>query len=222
MFRQLSILARKESLNKAHNSMKIVRIEPIIDAGEFSRSDEWKRLRGQITQAIKSVQWPPGSGSFTLYDEPGKKRGKGSGVKPIKQACMSKLESLGWQLETPIDIATVVRPGPMDATIQVRDHLFCVEWETGNVSSSHRAINKMALGILKKILIGGALIVPTREMYHYLTDRVGNFRELSPYFPLWSALNIHEGLLIVMAIEHDAVSKDVPRIKKGTDGRALQ
>jgi len=82
------------------------------------------------------------------------------------------------QLETPIDIATVVRPGPMDATIQVRDHLFCVEWETGNVSSSHRAINKMALGILKKILIGGALIVPTREMYNYLTDRVGNFREL--------------------------------------------
>ena len=202
--------------------MKIVQIETLIDAGHFFHSDEWKIIEGHIVQAIKSVEWPPGSGSFTLYDESGKERGKGSGVKPIKDACMHKLKSFGWQLETRLDIATVVRPGPMDATFPVRDRLFCVEWETGNISSSHRAINKMALGILKKILIGGALIVPTREMYNYLTDRVGNFREIQPYFPLWKALHVDEGLLIVIAIEHDAVSKDVPRIKKGTDGRALQ
>jgi hypothetical protein len=175
--------------------MKIVQIETLIDAGHFSRSDEWKMIEGHIVQAIKSVEWPPGSGSFTLYDESGKERGKGSGVKPIKEACM---------------------------TFPVRDRLFCVEWETGNISSSHRAINKMALGILKKILIGGALIVPTREMYNYLTDRVGNLRELQPYFPLWKAFHVDEGFLVVIAIEHDAVSKDVPRIKKGTDGRALQ
>jgi hypothetical protein len=80
----------------------------------------------------------------------------------------------------------------------------------------------MALGILKKILIGGALIVPTREMYKYLTDRIGNFPEIEPYFPLWRALRVEEGLLFVIAVEHDAVSRDVPRIKKGTDGRALQ
>lgn len=202
--------------------MKIVQIETLIDAGHFFRSDEWKIIEGHIVQAIKSVEWPPGSGSFTLYDESGKERGKGSGVKPIKEACMHKLKSFGWQLETRLDIATVVRPGPMDATFPVRDRLFCVEWETGNISSSHRAINKMALGILKKILIGGALIVPTREMYNYLTDRVGNFREIQPYFPLWKALHVDEGLLVVIAIEHDAVSKDVRRIKKGTDGRALQ
>lgn len=202
--------------------MKILRIERIIDAGGFSHSEERKRIEGHIHQAIKSIEWPPGSGSFTLYDEPGKKRGKGSGVKPIKDACMYKLQTLGWQLETPVDIATVKRPGPMDATYPIKDRLFCVEWETGNVSSSHRAMNKMALGILKRILIGGVLIVPTREMYRYLTDRVGNFPELEPYFPLWNALHVEEGLLIVMAIEHDAVSLDVPRIKKGTDGRALQ
>ena len=175
--------------------MKIVQIETLIDAGHFFRSDEWKIIKGHIVQAIKSVEWPPGSGSFTLYDESGKERGKGSGVKPIKEACMHKLKSFGWQLETRLDIATVVRPGPLDATFPVRDRLFCVEWETGNISSSHRAINKMALGILKKILIGGALIVPTREMYNYLTDRIGNFREIRPYFPLWKALHVDEGLL---------------------------
>ena len=134
---------------------------------------------------------------------------------------MLKLKSLGWQLETKLDIATAVRPGPMDATYWVNNRLFCVEWETGNISSSHRSVNKMALGIIKKILIGGALILPTREMYQYLTDRVGNFRELSPYFPLWKSLTIEAGLLLVIAIEHDAVSDNVPRIPKGTDGRAL-
>ncbi len=202
--------------------MKIAQIERIIDAGNFSKTKEWQTIEEHIFQAIRSIEWPPGSRSFTLFNESGKKRGQGSGVKPIKQACMQKLKSFGWQLETPVDIATVRRPGPMDATYRVNDRLFCVEWETGNISSSHRSVNKMALGILKKILIGGALILPTREMYQYLTDRIGNFRELSPYFPLWKALDIQEGLLLIIAIEHDAVSNAVPRIKKGTDGRALQ
>jgi Restriction endonuclease BamHI len=201
--------------------MKIVRIERIIDAGKFSQSQQWLTVQQHITQAIKSIEWPPGTGSFTLHDQLGKKRGEGSGVKPIKDACMLKLQLLGWQLETPVNIAAVKKPGPVDAAYHIEDRLFCVEWETGNVSSSHRALNKMALGILKNVLIGGALIVPTREMYRYLTDRVGNFPEIEPYFPMWRALPVKEGLLLVIAIEHDAVSKEVPRIEKGTDGRAL-
>lgn len=202
--------------------MKIVQIERIIDTGTFSQTEDWKIIEEHIFQAIQSIEWPPGSGSFTLFDESGRKRGQGSGVKPIKQACMQKLKSFGWQLETPVDIATVSRPGPMDATYKLKDRLFCVEWETGNISSSHRSVNKMALGIMKKTLIGGALILPTRAMYRYLTDRIGNFPELSPYFPLWKSLVVEEGLLLVIAIEHDAVSSKVSRIKKGTDGRALQ
>jgi len=201
--------------------MKIEQIERIIDAGTFSQSADWLRIEEQIFQAIQFIEWPPGSGSFTLRKESGKKRGQGSGVKPIKSACMQKLESFGWKLETPVDIASVRRPGPMDATCKVNERLFCVEWETGNISSSHRSVNKMALGIMKKILIGGALILPTRAMYRYLTDRVGNFPELSPYFPLWKSLIVQEGLLLVIAIEHDAVSDKVDRISKGTDGRAL-
>jgi hypothetical protein len=134
---------------------------------------------------------------------------------------MARLNSLGWSLETKVPISVLKRPGKMDATYPVKNQLFCLEWETGNISSSHRAINKMALGILKKVLIGGVLIVPTRTMYRYLTDRVGNFPELEPYFPLWQALKPEKGLLEVIAIEHDGVSLSVPRIPKGTDGRAL-
>jgi hypothetical protein len=79
----------------------------------------------------------------------------------------------------------------------------------------------MAIGLLKEILIGGVLILPTRELYQYLTDRVGNFRELVPYFLMWEALNIKEGFLAVIAVEHDHASTDVPRIEKGTNGRAM-
>ncbi|HHW41239.1 MAG TPA: hypothetical protein GXX19_08845 [Syntrophomonadaceae bacterium] len=202
--------------------MKIIRFERLIDKGEFSKSGTWNIIENQIVQAIKAIAWPPGSGSFILYDQPGKARGKGNGVKPIKEACMFHLKSLGWSLETPVHIATLKKPGPLDATFPVGERLFCVEWETGNISSSHRALNKIALGILKNVLIGGILILPTRKMYKYLTDRVGNFEELEPYFPFWRSLCVDEGLLGVIAIEHDAVSKNVPRIPKGTDGRALQ
>ena len=202
--------------------MKIVAVERLIDAGKFSTTKKWKAIEHHITQAIMAVQWPPGSGSFTLFDERGKERGKGNGVKPIKQACVQYLKSLGWGLETKLDVATVKNPGRVDATLSLGDRLFAFEWETGNISSSHRAMNKMALGILKKILVGGVLVVPTRIMYEYLTDRVGNFAELEPYFPLWRSLKVHEGLLAIIAIEHDRVSRDVPRIPKGTEGRALQ
>ncbi len=202
--------------------MKIVRVELLIDAGGFSASPEWVTIKEHITKSISAVEWPSGSGSFTLYDEPGKKRRQGSGVTPIKEIFVQNLTRLGWSLETPVDIAALKRPGPLDATYPVRNKLFAVEWETGNISSSHRAMNKMALGILKGILIGGILILPTREMYHYLTDRIGNLQELEPYFPLWKSLKCEEGLLGVIAIEHDAVSKNVPRISKGTAGRALE
>jgi hypothetical protein len=201
--------------------VKIIRIERLIDSGGFSSQENWKTIEHHITQAIKAIQWPPDSGSFTLYDQPGKARGEGSGVKPIKDACMLRLRSFGWDLEARVPIAALKQPGKVDAAFRVGNRLFCVEWETGNISSSHRAINKMALGILKGVLIGGALVVPTRTMYRYLTDRVGNFAELEPYFPLWRTLTVEEGLLVVIAIEHDAVSRSVPRIPKGTNGRAL-
>lgn len=203
--------------------MKFIKMEVLIDKGDFSKSDDWKRIDGEIKKAIASIEWPKGSGSFTIHAQSGKKRGEGNGVKPIKDACMLKLQQFGWQLETALDIATLSRPGPMDATCYVKSKAkhFALEWETGNISSSHRAVNKMAVGLLKGLLIGGILILPTRDLYQYLTDRVGNFRELAPYFPMWKSLVVEEGFLAIIAVEHDHASTSVPRIGKGTDGRAL-
>ena len=79
----------------------------------------------------------------------------------------------------------------------------------------------MCVGLLNGGLVAGVLVLPTRTMYPYLTDRIGNYEELQPYFPLWRSIPISQGFLMIMAIEHDYVSTDVRRIPKGTDGRAL-
>jgi len=151
--------------------VKIVKSEILIHAGGFAVSPEWATIKDHITTSIQAIEWPPGSGSFTLYDEPGKKRGEGSGVKPIKEAFVLNLQKLGWDLETKVDIAARAKPGPFDATYKVREKLFAVEWETGNISSSHRAMNKMALGLLKGILIGGP--GPTKESFmEYLNNEI--------------------------------------------------
>jgi hypothetical protein len=198
-----------------------VKTEILIDRGDFSKSESWNKIKSDIIQSIQALEYPKGAGKFILRNESGKKRGRGSGVKPIRDMFCAKLEQLGWRLEYRINIAAREKPGPIDAVTQVGDKLFAVEWETGNISSSHRALNKMALGLINGILIGGALILPTRKMYNYLTDRVGNFEELEPYFPMWRKLECREGLLIIFAVEQDSVDANVPRIPKGTNGRAL-
>lgn len=200
--------------------MKIMERERLIDVGNFSSTDIWKRIESDIISAIATIEWPPHSGSFTIYPQSGKSRGKGNGVKPIKEAFVLSLASRNWSLEQPIP---ALGTGPMDAAFSTNKGLFCVEWETGNISSSHRSVNKMAMGMIQEVLIGGILLVPTKKMAKYLTDRIGNFPELTAYFPFWrsQAQLIKDGVLEIIAIEHDAESFDVPRITKNTDGRAL-
>lgn len=129
-------------------------------------------------------------------------------------------DQFGWRLETPIRYATK-SPGKVDATKVIDDYLFALEWETGNISSSHRAVNKLVLGLLRGVFLGAALVLPSRKLYPYLTDRIGNYEELEPYFDVWRAVRIQEGFLAIFVIEHDQVDTSVPRITKGTDGRAL-
>lgn len=148
---------------------------------------------------------------------------KANGVVPIKKNCIAYLVRQGWTIEHRMSIASRLRPGPIDAVRQLSDgRWFAFEWETGNISSSHRALNKMAVGLLDGTLAGGVLILPSRDMYQYLTDRIGNYAEIEPYFPVWKNLSIRDGVLAVIEIEHDDLSMDIPTIQKGTDGRALR
>jgi hypothetical protein len=203
--------------------MKVVEEVSLVKTGKFAESSKWKSIRKSIHDAVKDVEWPKGSGKFTIYPESGKKRGEGNGVKPIKDGLLIDLQKRGWAIEgeAKLDSNSSSRFGKFDAVLQTSHGPVIVEWETGNISSSHRSLNKMALFLLEGKIAAGLLVVPSRSLYSYLTDRVGNVQELRAYFPMWKALAVKSGILEIIVIEHDATSTKVPKIKKGTDGRAL-
>ncbi|WP_411810453.1 PDDEXK family nuclease [Bacillus halotolerans] len=92
---------------------------------------------------------PKGSGEFRLF------RGENmNGVKPIKETFMTYLAARNLQEEYSIDlVVSITRLGPIDAVKISNNYIFAVEWETGNIASSHRALNKITTGILNQRLI---------------------------------------------------------------------
>lgn len=196
--------------------MKIIHVETLIEKGNYPERQECADLRAEVHAAVKTIDWPVGSGTFTIY--PVKQQ---NGVVPIKEKATQELEARGWQKEYPWPLEDRKKPGRMDAGKLTPEGLAAFEWETGNISSSHRSLNKMCMGLMQEIIIAGFLIVPSRALYTFLTDRIGNFSELVPYLPLWKSVPVQHGLLEIIVIEQDAESMDVPKIPKGTDGRAL-
>lgn len=200
--------------------MKIIRLEPLIERGSFPLTEEFKQIETEVRVAVDEVKWPTGSDRFTLNNH----SKQCNGVTPIKTSCVDYLVSVGWKREQRMKITSKTQPGNIDVIKELSDgRYFALEWETGNISSSHRALNKMAIGMIDSILAGGILILPSRAMYYWLTDRIGNYSELEPYFRVWKSIqSIRDGYLGVLEVEHDDLSPDVPRIAKGTDGRALR
>src|SRR5690606_27756528 len=120
--------------------MKVLRTEVLISKGQFFETEQFNLIIKHIEDAIGKVTWPIGSDIFTL--NPVK---QSNGVKPIKTNCMIHLAEQGWKLEYPMSLGSRIKPGPIDAVLKLTDgRHFAVEWETGNISSSHRAMNKLA------------------------------------------------------------------------------
>ncbi len=194
--------------------MKISVRKTLLEKGDFCKSDKFKELYENIVNGINSVSW---GDQREFIINPVK---KGNGVLPIKNNFISHLSENGWVPESYLTLIDGIGPGPVDAVYRCTEGLVAVEWETGNISSSHRALNKIALGIIQKQLIAGFLILPVRSLSKYLTDRVGNYEEISPYFTMYSHLQIEKGFIGVLGVEHDKTSEDVILIPKGKDGNA--
>ena len=67
----------------------------------------------------------------------------------------------------------------------------------------------------------GILVLPTKQLYRYLTDRIGNWSEIAPYRTIYSRTDI-DGRLLAVLVEYDLIDRKVPLIMKGTDGRAIR
>ena len=198
--------------------MRIVESVDVISAGSFSASKTWEGVCGEVEDAIARVDWPQGSGDFSINPVR-----HGNGVKPIKLPCIARLQELGWKTEDLPPLASdVLRPGDLDALVVRDGHYISFEWETGNISSSHRALNKLVLGLIHRAVMGCFLVVPSRALYPYLTERIGNMAELRAYLPLWSAATakLETATLRIYSVEQDRLDEAVPLIPKGTDGRA--
>jgi len=192
-----------------------VHVETVLSCGSYAASTHWAETRAAIHEAVKKCDWPPGSGKFTI--NPVRKR---NGVKPVKKEFVKELKRLKWTLEGPAKNLLDQRLGDFDAVILGPEGVIVTEWETGNISSSHRSMNKLTMLVTDGLIAAGVLVVPSRNLYLYLTDRIGNYRELEPYLKLWKSVPCKVGVLEIVVIEQDSESKDVRFIPKGTDGRS--
>jgi len=199
--------------------LKVSPIVTLIDKGGVSSSDLYARVRDEISAAAKAVVWPEGSNDFALNNT----SVHGNGVVPMKAEFQKYLRGRDWHLESKNIDPNEPQPGAFDAWLESGASVCVGEWETGNVSSSHRSVNKMALGLMDGWLSIGILVVPTKASGKYLTDRIGTIEELDVYFRFWRKLEalVETGYLGIIAIEHDRLDPTVEKIPKGEDGNAL-
>lgn len=203
--------------------MKIIDVIDIFNPHLFETVPALSQAWDEVREAIQATDWPHGSGSFTIYPESGKKSNQGNGVKPIKIPCMRYLQSKGWLIESLPSIGSeVLGTGDLDALKRLDQGFIVFEWETGNISSSHRAINKIILAMQTTPVIGSFLVVPSDVLKKYLTDRIGNIGELRPFLDYFRAFPNVNGAFRIVVVEHDATSLLVPKIPKGRDGYAIK
>lgn len=195
--------------------MKIDREKQFLAVQNNAEQESYLVAISDLKQAITKVVWPIGNDSFVINPKK-----LGNGVKPIKREFITFLKSKNWQVEVSVKLIDQLGAGPLDALLVTEAGRIAVEWETGNISSSHRALNKMALAILQGNIIGGFLIIPIRNLAKYLTDRIGNYEEIEPYFQLWQNIGINKGVLGIIGVDYDRIDDEVPLIPKGKDGNS--
>jgi restriction endonuclease BamHI len=191
--------------------VKIVHVETILSRGTYAPSEHWAETRAGIHAAVKRCAWPPGSKKFTIYPQSGKKRGEGNGVAPIKAEFIKKLRRLKWTIEGAVKNHRGQKRG-FDAVLPGPEGPIVVEWETGNISSTHHMMNKLTMLVSDGIIAAGTLVVPSHRLYVHLTDRIGKYMDLEPYLKLWKSVPYRSGVLEIVVIEQDAESYDVPKI----------
>jgi hypothetical protein len=229
--------------------MKWLRTLILFDKGEVVESKDWASIHESYARSIASIDFPVGSGFLKIRRK--YKVGKEwhrNGVKYLRTRFLEHMVKVeGWHPERVVDIAPDRRPsvirqfpgtgsveepitskfGGFDfATVAKDGTKIAIEWETGNISSSHRSMNKLAIALANGIIDAGVLIVPSRSLYDHLTDRVGNIGELSGYLSMWETqkASVVKGLLAITVVEHDELTDDAefPFLPVGNDGRAAE
>lgn len=140
-----------------------------------------------------------------------------NGVVPIKEDCYQLLEeTYGWFREKPLDSFSE-KGGPIDVYKEFQNNKALLrvglEFETGNISSAHRSMNKLTIGIANDDIDFAVLIMPVSALSYYLTDRVSNYEELQPYYSL-----VNDYPFVFLGFDAESYSDTYPVLQKGRDG----
>lgn len=230
--------------------MKWLRTLVLFDQGDVVSSVGWKAVHESYVRSIVSIDHPSGTGALCLRRKARLPNGQWvrNGVRYLRTRFLEQMQVVeGWQPESGVDLGQDREQPPillypsMEAyrepitsdfggfdfvTTGPDGDKFAIEWETGNISSSHRSMNKLAIALGSGIVQAGVLIVPSRSLYEHLTDRIGNISELSGYLSMWESLktSVTRGLLAVTVVEHDVLTSNdsIPYLPVGNDGRARE
>ena len=144
----------------------------------------------------------------------------GNGVVPIKEGCYDILENeFSWCREKPLKYFQQYKNGrkrlggPIDAYKNFDGFRVGLEFETGNISSAHRSMNKLLLAMKENEIDFAFMLLPTRRMSPYITDRAANYEELEPYFKL-----VDEVPFVCYCFDADEYGPDFKLLPKGRDG----
>lgn len=230
--------------------MKWLRTLVLFDKAGVIATPDWQAIHGSYTAAIASIDHPEGAGILRLRRKIKRPDGQWqrNGVNYLRSRFLQYMKDPGgWESEGVVSLARdrdqpaislypsgeayrepitsdfggfdFVTTGPHGTRI-------AIEWETGNISSSHRSMNKLAIALGNGIVEVGVLIVPSRALYEHLTDRIGNIGELSGYLSMWEGLKstVTRGVLAITVVEHDELIDDLnfPYLPVANDGRAKQ
>ena len=231
--------------------MKWLRTLVLFDRGDVVSSSDWQSIHQSFVRSIESIDSPTGSGRLVLRRKkqvPTSKQWNRNGVGFLRSRFLEHMVKIeGWQAEGEVDLQNLeekpdfhLYPSmesysePITSTFGDFDFVttttsgirVAIEWETGNISSSHRSLNKLCIVLAAKKIQAGVLILPSKNLYEHLTDRIGNIGELSPYLGMWKSMgaSVERGMLAIAVVEHDELTDDpqFPYIKVGKDGRAAE
>jgi len=230
--------------------MKWLRTLVIFDRGDVVTSADWQAIHRSYVRSIRSIDFPEGSGSLRLRRKVERPDGQWNrnGVVYLKRRFLDHMVNAEkWHTEVGFDLGKDRVPpnlrlypslklhrepitsmfGDFDlvTTAPAGTHV-AIEWETGNISSSHRSMNKLAIALGTGKIQAGVLVVPSRSLYEHLTDRIGNIGELSGYLSMWKDLEarVERGLLAISVVEHNSLTDEpaFPYLPAGKDGRARE
>lgn len=230
--------------------MKWLRTILVFDQGDIAHTPDWHEIHASYVNSISSIDFPEGAGTFTLrrksrHITTGKWRRNGVGY--LKTRFLQGMRTEGWQPEAQVKIEHLAwQPelrlypsfeayrepitssfGNFDFLTKTESGLqVAIEWETGNISSTHRSLNKLAIALKAGQIDAGVLILPSKSLYEHLTDRIGNIGEVSPYLNFWNSFEstVERGLLAISVVEQDALTSEdtFPYLFSGNDGRARE